>query len=274
MPPRRKSHVKRPVNRDGRPNNSVDKLAFKYMSMCKVESSTDSESDLSPRWSDTSTMALVTSRQQRRPLQKIKSSLSHKTGFLDPYDGSSEDSDESHRLAGVISRRPRQHGGVCSHYLCRSRRFVTLQPPVPVLQHPVEVQMDSDGSSSELWVCGPDTPWPLVSDRRDAVGGMWSGHNGPEREEEEGEELMEDSGLHSATRSPTPPPLVGSAPHAVVVAAAAAMGSSSPAASGSSDRSSHGCCLYKRKMVGPAGLEMVELGQRKKQCVVRMKEEL
>lgn len=193
---------------------------------------------------------------------------------MDPYDGSSEDSDESRPLAAVLSRRPRQHGGgACGHFLCQSRRFVAVQPPVPApvqvtnreagaptttttihpaLQHLADVQMDSDGSSSELWTYGPDTPRSSsVSDRsgcRDPVGEVWSGHDGPER----GEDWLEDSGLHSATRSPTPPP------------------------GGSSERpldpSSYGCCYEvaaaKRKMMGT-----VELGQRKKLCVVSMKED-
>ncbi|KAK0139761.1 hypothetical protein N1851_023334 [Merluccius polli] len=280
------------VNSDGRPS-SVEKLAFKYMELCKLESSTDSESDISLRSSDTSTMALVsTSRPDRRPLQKSMLSLSHKGGgrlpcycrFLDPYDGSSEDSDESSSApAGVLGRRPRQqHGGACSHLLCRGRRFVTLlQPPASVpaevtkrepraptaptstpgpllLQHPADVQMDSDGSSSEPWVRGPDAPRSSVADQNPAPGetspASGDGPGGGEEEEEE-EDRFEDSGLHSATGSPPPPP----PPSA---------GSASHAAETSPDPGGHSGCLYKRKT-----METAESGQRKKQCVVSMKEE-
>ncbi|CAL8273519.1 unnamed protein product [Merluccius merluccius] len=256
--------------------------------MCKVESSTDSESDISLRSSDTSTMALVsTSRPDRRPLQKTMLSLSHKGGgrlpcycrFLDPYDGSSEDSDESSSPpAGVLGRRPRQqHGGACSHLLCRGRRFVTLlQPPASVpaevtkrepraptaaptptpgpllLQHPADVQMDSDGSSSEPWVRGPDAPRSSVADQNPEAGETSpASGDGPGGEEEE--DRFEDSGLHSATGSPPPPPSAGSASHA---------------AETSPDPGGHGCCLYKRKT-----METAESGQRKKQRVVSMKEE-
>ena len=211
--------------------------------------------------------------------------------FLDPYDGSSEDSDESHHTAGLLGRRPRQHGCVCSHFLCRSRRFVPPQPPAsapaevtkresrppsattpgppPLPQQPADVQMDSDGSSSELWV----SPWSPVCDpsgRRDPAGQTGSGHSCPEGEDER----FEDSGLHRSTiRSPTPPPSVRSPPRT-----AEAVGEGPfPGPSGSSERSpgpsGYGCCLYKRKIMGPHGMEAVESGQRKKQCVVSMKEE-
>ncbi|XP_055018277.1 uncharacterized protein LOC129411451 isoform X4 [Boleophthalmus pectinirostris] len=74
--------------------NNVEHLAFKYM-MCKVESSTDSESEISPRWSDTSTM------------------------FLDPYDGSSEDSDTS---MDAQYTRQSVKGALC-WCVARNRRF-------------------------------------------------------------------------------------------------------------------------------------------------------
>ncbi|XP_059908728.1 uncharacterized protein LOC132458195 isoform X1 [Gadus macrocephalus] len=296
MPPRRKGHL-RPVN-SGSCSNSVEELAFRYMEMCKVESSTD-ESDNSPRSSDTSTMALVTNGQEKIPLPKNMSSWSHKVGgrlpcycrYLDPYDGSSEDSDESRHAAGLLRGRPRQHGCARSHFLCRSRRLVPLQPPAsaplevtkreprarpppsstttttttgsPLLtQQAADVLMDSDGSSSELWV-SPRSP---VSGRRvcrDPAGRTGSGHGRPEGEDDR----FEDSGLHSAIRSPTPPPCARSPPRTA--------GAAGP--SGPSDRSpgpsSDGCCLYKRKMMGPHVTGVGESGQRKRQCVVSMKEE-
>ena len=231
--------------------------------------------------------------------------------FLDPYDGSSEDSDECHYTAGLLARRPRQHGYVCNHFLCRSRRFVTLQPPTsaPVevtkrepeprppstststttttstatpgtlpLQQPEDVQMDSGGSSSERWV----SPWSSLSDRsghRGPAGTTGSGHVCPEREDDR----FEDSGLHDSTiRSPTPPASARSPPppppHPPPPRTAVSEGGSPfPGPSGSSKRSpgpsSDGCFLYKRKMMGLQGMEAVESGHRKKQCVVSMKEE-
>ncbi|XP_029544383.1 uncharacterized protein LOC115146447 isoform X2 [Oncorhynchus nerka] len=139
----------------------MDKLAFKYMELCKVESSTDSESDVSPRWSDTSTMGCGSSAAEgRQPIQRMLT-CSHKpvgryswlSLSLDPYDGSSEDSDES--IAGP--RRPRQ--GSC-RYWGRSQRRNNHTPILkeviksggPTEPHLIDVQMRS-ASDSELWTC-------------------------------------------------------------------------------------------------------------------------
>ncbi|XP_024293564.1 uncharacterized protein LOC112262092 [Oncorhynchus tshawytscha] len=141
--------------------SSMDKLAFKYMELCKVESSTDSESDVSPRWSDTSTMGCGSSAaESRQPIQRMLT-CSHKpvgryswlSLSLDPYDGSSEDSDES--IAGP--RRPRQ--GSCRYWGRSQRRNNHTPIPKEVIKsggptepHLIDVQMRS-ASDSELWTC-------------------------------------------------------------------------------------------------------------------------
>ncbi|XP_055018266.1 uncharacterized protein LOC129411451 isoform X2 [Boleophthalmus pectinirostris] len=105
--------------------NNVEHLAFKYM-MCKVESSTDSESEISPRWSDTSTMGCGSSAAESDcgphtvPLVP-KSSGRHgcSSVFLDPYDGSSEDSDTS---MDAQYTRQSVKGALC-WCVARNRRF-------------------------------------------------------------------------------------------------------------------------------------------------------
>ncbi|XP_036006458.1 uncharacterized protein LOC110368844 isoform X2 [Fundulus heteroclitus] len=79
--------------------------------MCKMDSSTDSDSEISPRWSDTSTLGCVSSAAEGRTSGRAVP-LAHRSAgrhgccsvFLDPYDGSSEDSDESR---GGTSRQTR-----------------------------------------------------------------------------------------------------------------------------------------------------------------------
>ncbi|MED6273457.1 hypothetical protein CHARACLAT_006591, partial [Characodon lateralis] len=78
--------------------NPMDQLTLS----CMMESSTDSDSEISPRWSDTSTLGCVSSAPESRTSRRAVS-LTYKSAgrhaccslFLDPYDGSSEDSDES-----------------------------------------------------------------------------------------------------------------------------------------------------------------------------------
>ncbi|KAG1952297.1 hypothetical protein F2P79_010229 [Pimephales promelas] len=85
------------------PSDAVGRLAFKYMEMCKVDSSSDSESDTSPRWSDVSTKGWDNSAPESREApEKLQKNYQQ---CLDPYDGSSEDSGSSD--GGVQKRRPR-----------------------------------------------------------------------------------------------------------------------------------------------------------------------
>ncbi|XP_041122776.1 uncharacterized protein LOC121324712 isoform X1 [Polyodon spathula] len=65
---------------------SVERLAFKYMEKCKVESSTDSDSDTSPEGCASSTSE--SGAAKKGPVSR--SSLPS----LDPYDGCSEDSSD------------------------------------------------------------------------------------------------------------------------------------------------------------------------------------
>ncbi|XP_018619663.2 uncharacterized protein LOC108941474 [Scleropages formosus] len=92
----------------------VDKLALKYMEMCKVESSTDSGSDTSPRWSDTSAKGCASSGHERHALRKAsfvpKPAGHHHLVRLDPYDGSSEDSEEPSGPRAHWHMGSRMHG--------------------------------------------------------------------------------------------------------------------------------------------------------------------
>ncbi|XP_039992313.1 uncharacterized protein LOC120794964 isoform X2 [Xiphias gladius] len=274
---RRQDHSDRHI-----PNN-MDQLALKYL-MCKVESSTDSDSEISPRWSDTSTMGCVSSAPEcgtvRRTLP-LKPAARHGcySLFLDPYDGSSEDSDESNIDVGV-SRRTRQQGqgGGC-RFSGRSRRFILHHPasvalremmrsgmrdPVTEQQHLLDVQMKC-GSDSELWVCELDT-LPSHSDKdgcRDPTAEMPNDSTMHAQIMDIGLQV-DDSGLH-ATRSSTP-----QTPGPITPVG----GSSSWMLDSSSERSPSPCnlrSLYKRKL-GLPGAEVVELGQRKRQCVVNMED--
>nr|XP_020446792.1 uncharacterized protein LOC109955207 isoform X2 [Monopterus albus] len=260
--------------------NHMDHLAFKYM-MCKVESSTDSDSEISPRWSDTSTMGCGSGALRRTLLLKPAARHGSYSLFLDPYDGSSEDSDESN-IDVSVSRRTRQQGkgggGGC-RFLGRSKRCLLHHPasvtlkevlkngmkdPLTEQQHLLDVQM-KHGSDSELWVCDLDT-LPSHSDKdgcRDHT--VEKANESTMHTQTMDIELqLDDSGLH-ATRSSTP--------HTTEPLTSVG-GSSSQMLDSSSEKSPSPCnlqSLYKRKL-GLPGAEVVELGQRKRQCVVNMED--
>ncbi|KAK2891901.1 hypothetical protein Q8A73_017566 [Channa argus] len=268
-----------------RVSSNMDHLAFKYMEMCKVESSTDSDSEISPRWSDTSTMGCVSSAPEsgtfRRTLP-LKAAARHGccSLFLDPYDGSSEDSDESNIDDGV-SRRTKQQGkggGGCRFSGC-SRRFMLLHPasvalrevmktgmrdPVIDQQQLLDVQTKC-GAGPEVWVCELDT-LPSNSDKDacielpvDAVTDSTM-----HTQTMETDLWLDDSGLQ-ATISSTPQTSRPLTP---------AGESSSQMPHSSSERAASPCNLrsiYKRKL-GLPGAEVLELGQRKRQCVVDMED--
>ncbi|XP_033498193.1 uncharacterized protein LOC117266891 isoform X1 [Epinephelus lanceolatus] len=283
---RRRRQLSLPDHRDRHVPNNMDQLAFKYMEMCKVESSTDSDSEISPRWSDTSTLGCVSSAPESGTYRRTLP-LTHKSAgkhgcyslFLDPYDGSSEDSDESNTDMSVSSRRMRQQGkggggGGC-RFMGRSRRFILNHPasvalrevvkngmrdPVSEQQHGLDVKC---GSDSELCVCGP---LPSHSDRdgcRDITEEM---ADDPTMQTMDIELhcQVDDSGLNT-TRSSTP-----HTPGPVTLVE----GSSSQMLDSSSERPPCPCnlrSLYKRKL-GFLGAEVVELEQRKRQCVVSMED--
>nr|XP_055027525.1 uncharacterized protein LOC129417093 isoform X1 [Misgurnus anguillicaudatus] len=72
----------------------VCRLAYKYMEMCKVDSSSDSESETNPRWSDVSSkQGFEENWAACKKLQRL--SRVNYQQCLDPYDGSSEDSSNS-----------------------------------------------------------------------------------------------------------------------------------------------------------------------------------
>ncbi|XP_026195567.1 uncharacterized protein LOC113148198 isoform X4 [Anabas testudineus] len=179
---RRRRQHSAPDKSDRHVPNNMDHLAFKYMEMCKVD--TDSDSEISPRWSDTSTVGCVSIAPQSETLQTLQLKPAARHGcyslFLDPYDGSSEDSDESNINDGV-SRRTKQRGkgggGGC-RFSGRSRTFVLHHPasvarrevvktgmrdPATEQQHLFDIQMKC-GSDSEVWVCELDS-LPSHSDK-------------------------------------------------------------------------------------------------------------
>nr|XP_046267906.1 uncharacterized protein LOC124071434 isoform X2 [Scatophagus argus] len=286
---RRRRQLALPDQNDRHAPNNVDQLAFKYMEMCKVESSTDSDSEISPRWSDTSTMGCVSSAPENGTFRQTLPLTRKPAGrhgcqslFLDPYDGSSEDSDESNVDVGVSSRRARQQGkggGGC-RFSGRSRRYIIHHPAsfrevlkngmrdsVTEQQPLLGVQMKC-GSDSDLWVCDLDI-LPSHNDRGDCR---------DLKEEMSNDSTMhaqtmdididyqhDDSGVHDA-RSSTP-----QAPGCVTPVE----GIRYRMLDSSSERSPSPCnprSLYKRKLGFP-GAEAVELGQRKKQCIVNMEDE-
>ncbi|XP_041668623.1 uncharacterized protein LOC121526224 isoform X2 [Cheilinus undulatus] len=266
--------------------SNMDQLAFKYMDMCKVESSTDSESEISPRWSDTSTMGCSSSAPESRSFRRMLP-LNQKPAarpgcyslFFDPYDGSSEDSDESNVEGGVSSRRTKQQGrvgGGGGRVFCKSRRFILHHPasdalrevvkngmrnPVVEQQHVFDIQMKC-GSDSELWVCELDINKNGCRDLKDD---MTSDSFMPTQTMDvELHSQFGDSGLHASTSCtpPTPGPVIP-----VDRSLSQMLVSSSERSPSPHDIRS----LHKRKLGFP-GAEVVELGQRKRQCVFNMED--
>ncbi|XP_017569269.1 uncharacterized protein LOC108436987 isoform X2 [Pygocentrus nattereri] len=128
--------------------DAVDRLAFKYM-MCKVDSSSDSESDVSPRWSDASSKSLQLCTSLKKPSLPQKPFGRHYQQSLDPYDGSSEDSTSS----ADGSKRQKHRG-----FRTKGRGRRAAPNPAPLFEvrrpgsrdgMPADVQMRSS-SDSEL----------------------------------------------------------------------------------------------------------------------------
>lgn len=126
-----------------------------------MDSSTDSESEVSPRWSDTSNMECGSSAAETKSVPrtrprgpKVAERHDCYSMFLDPYDGSSEDSDASVDEQG--HRPTRQLGRWC---VARNRR-----PPHPPPQDlPNTVAMETLTSSAS---CG--RPPDLLTEQEDA----------------------------------------------------------------------------------------------------------
>nr|XP_023011356.2 uncharacterized protein LOC101465503 isoform X2 [Maylandia zebra] len=285
---RRRTQRPLPDSTDRQAPSSMDQLTLNYM-MCNMESSTDSDSEISPRWSDTSTMGCVSSAPEsgasRRALPlTLKPAERHGCYSLDldPYDGSSEDSDESN--VNVSSRQSRQQakggekGGcrlsgrsrrcICNHSASVALREGTKNDKRDCLREQpnlLDVQMKC-GSDSDRLVCELDT-LPSNSDR-DAC------KNLPEervtdsvthRQISDMELQLDDSGLRITRSSTLHPPKPQSSVE----------GSSSHMLGCFSERSPCLCnlgSLYKRKLSLP-GTDMIELGHRKKQCVFNMDDE-
>lgn len=201
--------------------------------------------------------------------------------FLDPYDGSSEDSDEPNINAGVVTRTKqlgKGGGGGGYQFSGRSRRFVLHHPasvadviktgmrdPVTEQEHLLDIQMTC-GSDSEVWVCELDS-LPSHSDMegcRDLALVMTNDSTKCTRTMDTDVQL-DDSGFQ-ATMSSTPHTSGPLTPVGV---------RSSQVLDSSSERSPSPCNLrsnYKRKL-GLPGADVAELVQSKRQCVVNMEDE-
>ncbi|XP_007258965.3 uncharacterized protein LOC103042329 [Astyanax mexicanus] len=157
--PRRRGHAAAGVpdiRSDQRDPVTVDRLAFKYMEMCKVDSTSDSESDTSPRWSDASSKSFQGGTGLKRPTLPQKPFGRHYQQTLDPYDGSSEDSASSADGAKRQKRGGfRVKGRSCSRMAANPLpshevRRPGLRDSVPVIQFG-DIHMRSS-SDSELKV--------------------------------------------------------------------------------------------------------------------------
>ncbi|KAG9268216.1 hypothetical protein AMEX_G17163 [Astyanax mexicanus] len=155
--PRRRGHAAAGVpdiRSDQRDPVTVDRLAFKYMEMCKVDSTSDSESDTSPRWSDASSKSFQGGTGLKRPTLPQKPFGRHYQQTLDPYDGSSEDSASSADGAKRQKRGGfRVKGRSCSRMAANPLpshevRRPGLRDSVPVIQFG-DIHMRSS-SDSEL----------------------------------------------------------------------------------------------------------------------------
>ncbi|XP_037550902.1 uncharacterized protein LOC119427373 [Nematolebias whitei] len=155
--------------------------------MCKMDSSTDSDSEISPRWSDTSTLGCRSSATSHRTASSYKFAGRHASPslLLDPYDGSSEDSDQSNAGASISSRQTRQQGkaGGCRlsgrrrrpvlphalipHALTLSKMMKTGKRDSLIDEHSA-IRYDSDvqmgcGGDPELWDCDRDVSGNTVT---------------------------------------------------------------------------------------------------------------
>ncbi|XP_010795888.1 uncharacterized protein isoform X1 [Notothenia coriiceps] len=265
--------------------NNMDQLAYKYMEMCKVSSS-DSDSEISPRLSDTSTMGCVSITPEsltfRRTLpltQKPAGRYGCCSLFLDPYDGSSEDSDEPNINGGVSCRRFKQQGkggGGGSRFSGRSRRFILNHPASVSLRDVEKHGMRYAVSDNNVQMkCGSDSEMCddyILTSHRDGDGGRALSEQMAEDSTMQSQTMdvalhcqLDDSGFH-ATRYSTP--------HipAPVTPAEVSLSQATDLSSESSPCPCNLRSLYKRKLGFP-GAEVVELGQRKKQCVVNMEDQ-
>ncbi|XP_055087083.1 uncharacterized protein LOC117390374 isoform X2 [Periophthalmus magnuspinnatus] len=216
--------------------NNVDHLAFKYM-MCKVESSTDSESEVSLRWSDTSTMGCGSSAAESDCVPQTLPLVPKSTGrhgcysvFLDPYDGSSEDSDDS--MDVQCSRRTRQFVKSSLCWCLGRNRRLNQQPLHQPAADPIKTS-NTDKQNNTLSYDENSNFHATMSfsDGEDSLASEQNGRDGGGPCLKSGWSYMMD---RSYERSPSP--------------------------------SSN---LHKRKC-GLPGAELVDRTQRKRQCVVSM----
>ncbi|KAM9708569.1 uncharacterized protein ACNS7B_000828 [Menidia menidia] len=274
---------------EGHTPSNMDQLTFKYMEMCKVETSSDSDSEISPRWSDTSILGSVSRAPGRGPSRRAFPLTYKSTGrqacyslLLDPYDGSSEDSDKSNIDVSSRQTRHQSKGGGGCRLPSQRRRFISHHPASVALrerlkngmkdllmdQQPTVSKDSSDvqpkcESDSELWDCELDT---LSSNSgKDGYGIITEEMVTDSTTHVQNLLELNDSGWHSR-RSSTP--------HTPGFQTSVET-SSSQMVDSCSERSPCSCnrrSLWKRKGCFP-GIEGVELRSRKRQCVANMEVE-
>ncbi|XP_062379254.1 uncharacterized protein LOC134067820 isoform X2 [Sardina pilchardus] len=237
----------------------VDILTFKYK-MCKMDSSSDSESDASPRWSDTSSKGNVSGAAERKSAQKLPSMTHKQTGWhnvcIDPYDGSSEDSCTSTN----DSRRPKK--GSCRFWV-KFRRGTAMHGPLP---KEVKRNGTADGaggshfgdihmlSDPEIDITNQKGNWPS-SDVNDSEA-----------------KVLEDSGVFIKSLSDSPSPaLLTDGGDCVQSLHGPSNGNSQEAATPPPDYITGHDSLFKRKLFPAQG----EMGywHRKRQCVTKIDRE-
>lgn len=191
---------------------------------------------------------------------------------MDPYDGSSEDSDESN-VPRRESRQAKAGGGGC-RFLGRTRRFSLHHPPslreavkigpispLAEQKHLLEVQMKCDGGSG-LWVCELDVLSPNSS--RDGGGPLTKASTDSTMHDQAMDIDLDCQFDHSGSQNPRS----FAAESPVEVSMLHGLDSSSERGAS--------CCkprsLYKRKLE-LLGAEMAALEKRKKPCMVAMEEE-
>ncbi|XP_041928718.1 uncharacterized protein LOC121693391 [Alosa sapidissima] len=253
---RRRSKYNCKANREDkhvhRGPDRVDILTFKYKEMCKMDSSSDSESDASPRWSDTSSKGNVSSAAERKAAQKLPSMTHKPTGWhnvcIDPYDGSSEDSCTSTN----DSRRPKK--GSCRFWV-KFRRGSAMHGPLP---KEVKRSGPADGAGDIHMLSDPEID---ITNQK----GHWpsSDVNGSEAK------VLEDSGVFTKSLSDSPSPvLLTDGGDCVQSLHGPSNENSQETGTQPPDYISGHDSLFKRKLFPAQG----EMGywNRKRQCVTKM----
>ncbi|XP_024126564.1 uncharacterized protein LOC112145505 isoform X2 [Oryzias melastigma] len=239
---------------DRHASSNVDQLTVKYMEMCKVGSSTDSDSEISSRWPETSVVACPRSATEPETSQQIHTKPSRScvcySLLLDPYDGSSEDSESNIEVSSRKTRQ-RRNGGAGFPFSSQRRRSALNQREMlrNEMRDGSDVQMKYH-TDSDLWDCELDTsPCHIDSIDCKMITEESESHSLQHIYSMDTECQLGDSGLYGS-RSSTP---------------------ITPAVSSSAESSCKFKSLWKRK-VNFSAVEVVDSRPSKKQCVTTEEE--